>query len=57
MRISIVASHGTRPTSLVALQNIVLKLDRQSDISVGQEPEVDKEDLKVRQRETSKVLF
>lgn len=46
MRITILASHGTS-SNLVALQAIVINLDSNSDVALGQEPEVDIEDNKV----------
>ena len=41
------ASHGSSNESLVAMQNIVVRLDTNADIALGQEPEVDIEDDKV----------
>ncbi len=41
------ASHGSSNESLVAMQNIVIRLDSIADIALGQEPEVDIEDAKV----------
>ena len=52
------ASHGSSNESLVAMQNIVVRLDTNADIALGQEPEVDIEDDKVSlnlQQETPKV--
>ena len=48
MRITIMASQGSSNQSLVALENIVIRLNTDSDIAVGQEPEVDIEETKVK---------
>ena len=48
MRITIMASPGSNNESLVALENIVIRLNTDSDIELGQEPEVDIEDSKVK---------
>ena len=42
------ASPGSSNESLVALENIVIRLNTDSDIELGQEPEVDIEDSKVK---------
>ena len=49
MRITIMASQGSLESNLLALRNIVVNLDSNEDMQLGQEPEVDVEDDKVLQ--------
>ena len=50
------ASQGSSNQSLVALENIVIRLNTDSDIAAGQEPEVDIEETKVIKSFTVNVL-